>query len=123
MFKNGLVFGREPVVVTAFLAAFLQVLSSLVFHWTDGQQAVVNAAISVLLGFAAAAGVAVDKALPALVGVVQAVLAVGIGFGLHLQDTQVSMITAMVAAGVALWTRDRVTAKVGAESASVVKTL
>lgn len=119
MVKNGRIFGREPVIVAAFLAAFLQVASSLVLHWTDQQQSLLNAAILVVLGFVASAGLALDKALPALVGVVQAVLAVGIGFGLHLQDTQVSMITAMVAAGVALWTRDRVGAPVDATGAKV----
>ena len=119
MFKNGRIFGREPVVIAVFLVAVLQVGSSLYFHWSDQQQALVNAAISVVLGFVAAAGVAFDKALPAVVGVVQAVLAVAIGFGLHLQDTQVSMITSMVAAGVALWTRDRVTAPVDAAGGKV----
>jgi hypothetical protein len=114
MFKNGLIFDRHPVLVTTFLAAFLQVLSSLVLHWTDNQQALLNAAIAAILGFIAAAGIAVDKALPALVGVVQAVLSVAVGFGAHITDSQMSMISALVASGVALWTYDRVTAKVGA---------
>jgi hypothetical protein len=119
MFANGRIFGREPVLVAAFLAAVIQVLSSLVLHWSDNQQSLLNAAVAALLGFAAAAGVSFDKALPAVVGVVQAIIAVAVGFGLHLGDTQVSMITAMVAAGVALWTRDRVVAPVDASGAKV----
>lgn len=114
MFKNGLLFGRQPVLVTTFLAMAVQVLSSLVLHWSDNQQALLNAAVSVVLGAVAAATVALDKALPLLVGCVQAVIAVGVGFGMHISDTQVSSITAAVAAGVALWTYDRVTAPVTA---------
>lgn len=119
MFANGRIFGREPVLVTAFLAAVLQVVSSLFLHWSDNQQALLNAAIAALLGFLAAAAVAFDKALPAVVGVVQAIISVAVGFGLHVTDSQLSMITAMVAAGVALWTRDRVTAPVDAAGAKV----
>jgi hypothetical protein len=118
VFKDGKIFGRQPVLVTTFLATFIQVISALFLHWTDNQQAVLNAAISALLGFVAAAAVAVDKALPAVVGVVQAVLSVAIGFGAHITDSQMSMISALVAAGVALWTYDRVTAPVGPDGAS-----
>jgi len=119
MFKNGLIFGRQPVLVTTFLAVLIQVLSSMFLHWTDNQQALLNAAISTLLGFIAAAAVALDKALPAVVGVVQAVLSVAIGFGVSISDSRMSMISALVAAGVALWTYDRVTAPVTATGASV----
>lgn len=119
MFKNGLIFGRQPVLVSTFLAMTIQVLSSLVLHWTDNQQAVLNACVSVVLGAVAAAAVALDKALPLLVGCVQAVIAVGVGFGMHITDTQVSSITAAVAAGVALWTYDRVVAPVDAVGAKV----
>lgn len=119
MVKNGLIFGRQPVLVTTFLAMVLQVLSSLVLHWTDNQQALLNAAVSVVLGAVAAASVAFDKALPFIVGCVQAVIAVGVGFGMHITDTQVSSITAAVAAGVALWTYDRVVASVDAGGSKV----
>lgn len=119
MFKDGKIFGRQPVLVTTFLAVFLQVASSIFLHWTDNQQALLNAAISAVLGFAAAAAVALDKALPAVVGVVQAVLFVAVGFGVSITDSQMSMVSALVAAAVALWTYDRVTAPVDAVGAKV----
>ncbi len=119
MFKNGLIFGREPVAWTAAIAATLQVLSALVLHWTDEQQSLLNAAIAVVLGAIAAASVAFEKALPFVVGVVQAVLAVAIGFGAEISDSQLSLISVAVAAVVALWTRDRVTAPVDATGAKV----
>ncbi len=119
MFKDGKIFGRQPVLVTTFLAVLIQVLSSMVLHWTDNQQALLNAAISAVLGFAAAAAVKLDKALPAVVGVVQAVLSVAIGFGVSISDAQMSMISALVASGVALWTYDRVVAPVDSTGAKV----
>lgn len=119
MFKNGKIFGREPVLVTAFLAATLQVVSSIFTHWSPEQQGLMNAAFVAVLGFGAAVAVKFDKALPAVVGVVQALIAVAVGFGAHISDVQVSMVTAMIAAGVALWTRDRVTAPVNAQGAKV----
>lgn len=119
MFKDGRIFGREPVLITAFLAVLIQVVSSLFLHWTDNQQAVLNGFISLLLGALAAAAVKFDKALPLLVGLVQGAVAVAVAFGVSITDTQLSTISALVAAGVALWTRDRVTAPVDAAGTKV----
>jgi hypothetical protein len=90
------IFGREPAVIAALAATLLQYLNTVVFHFSDGQTAAVNAVIALVLGAAAAAFISVDKALPFLAGIAQAVIDLALAFGVHW--SQGSILAFMAAA-------------------------
>lgn len=114
------IFGRDPVVIAALLSAALQAINMFWLHWTSGQTAAVNAAISVVLMGLAAAFVSVDALLPLLTGVAQALVNVVLVFGVHWSADQVGSITAFVTALVAIWgVRPQVTAVVGPDGQRV----
>ncbi len=102
---------REPVALwMAVVTPLIQLLSSFLFPLTDEQQSLLNAAAAAILGLVAAWQVSTDKALPMLAGVVQAIIAVGIGFGMELDPTAQSAILALVAAAVSFFVRTQVDA-------------
>jgi hypothetical protein len=104
------------------LAAALQMLNMFWLHWTDNQTAMVNAAIAVVLGAVATALVSTDRLLPLLAGVAQAVLNVGLVFGLPWSANEVGSVLAVVAAVVAfIGVRPQVTASVDANGQRVPK--
>jgi hypothetical protein len=106
------IFGREPILWTTLFAVVLQFVTAFGFALTEVQQATLNAAFAVVLGGVAAAFVSVDRFLPLLVGIIQAVLQVGVAFGLSLSPEQQTTVLAVVAAAVAFWTRGQVEAPI-----------
>lgn len=106
------IFGRDPVLIMAFISSAIAVLSSIWLHLSIEQQGVLNAAVVALFGFIAAVMLSADKAVPAIVGLIKAVVAVAIAFGLHLSPEVQGLIIALVAAGAALLVRPQVTASV-----------
>jgi formate hydrogenlyase subunit 3/multisubunit Na+/H+ antiporter MnhD subunit len=92
------ILGREPVVITTLLATLLQLLNAFVLHWTDDRTAAINAAIAVILAALATALTSVDRALPLLSGVAQALLTVGATFGFHLSADKTTALMAVIAA-------------------------
>jgi hypothetical protein len=107
------IFGREPALLLAFLAAVVQVVSTFVVTLTPGQQGLLNAAAAAVAGVITAI-VVHDGVQAAVLGLVQAVLSLAVGFGLHWDGIQQSVVMAVVGAGLALWVRDRVTAPIAA---------
>jgi hypothetical protein len=120
---NGKIFGREPALIAAFVATLIQVLSALILPLTTEQQGLLNGAVALLLGLVVAAQVSLEKAVPAVIGLLQGLAAVGVAFGFDISANTVSAITAVIAAGAAMFIRTQVVAPVGAEGASVVKSL
>lgn len=106
------IFGRDPVLIMAFISSAIAVLSSLLLHLSDTQQGVLNAAVVALFGFIAGGMLARDKAVPAIVGLIKAVIAVAIAFGLHMTPEVQGLVLTLVAAGAALLIRPQVTAAV-----------
>jgi predicted outer membrane lipoprotein len=107
------IFGREPVVIATLLASALQLINALWLHWDNEQTAAINAAIAVVLGAVAAALVSVDKLLPLLAGVAQALITVGAVFGYHLSADATAGLMALISALIAfLGVRPHVSAKV-----------
>ena len=107
------IFGRDPVVILGFVSAGIQMLVAFGLHWSNDQTATVNAGAAALLGLITAAVVARDQILPAVVGLIQAALTIGLAFGLDWSADQVAMVMAFVAAGAALFgVRPQVTAPV-----------
>jgi hypothetical protein len=107
------IFGREPALVLAFFAALVQVVSTFIVDLTSGQQALLNGGAAAVAGVLTAIAVH-DGVQAAVLGLVQAVLSLAVGFGLHWDATRQSVVMALAAALVALWIRDRVTAPVSA---------
>jgi hypothetical protein len=106
------IFGREPAVFWALAATLVQALFLLV-PWSDEVHGVVNAATLAAAGFLTAAWVSVDAALPALIGLLKAVFAVVLAFGVDFPDTTQVGILAVVTAIGAFFVRQNVEAKVG----------
>lgn len=116
------IFGREPVVITTALATLLQLLNTFWWHWTDDRTAAINAAIAVVLAAVATAFTSVDRALPLLSGVVQALLTVAATFGFHLSVDKTTALMAVIAAFLAFrGVRPQVTPAVAADGSRVPK--
>ena len=114
------IFGREPALVLAFFAAVVQVASTFLFTLTPEAQSLLNAAAIALAGLFTAIKVG-DGISAAVLGFIQALVSVAVGFGLSWDAQTQAVVMALVAAGVALWVRDRVTAPVPAQA--VTRTL
>lgn len=102
------VVGREPAIFFSMLATLIQAIL-LLFPWSDETHGVVNAAVLAAAGLATAAYVSVDAVLPALVGLIKAVFAVVLAFGVHLPDTTQVAVLAIVSAAMAFLVRGSVT--------------
>lgn len=103
------IFGREPALWLAAIAAIVQLGSQFLWHFSDTQQSVINAVAVALVGVLTAVSVDVDKLPPAILGLVQAALALGIGFGWHLDPASQVVIMSAVGALVAMFVRTQVT--------------
>lgn len=114
------IFGREPALILAFIAGLVQVVSSFVLPLTTEQQAWLNGAAAAVMGLITAVMVG-DGVQAAVLGLIQGLLSLAVGFGLDIPPDKQSVLMAAVAAGVALWVRDRVTAPVAANEVSVVR--
>lgn len=105
------ILGREPAVFWAMAATLLQAVL-LLFPLSVDVQGAANAVILALAGFATAAAVSVDAALPALTGLIKAIFALVLSLGMNLPDTTQVGILAVVTALGAFFVRQNVTASV-----------
>lgn len=113
------IWGREPAVWLTLIATAVRLLGAFVIDLTDGQQAVLNAA--------AAAGAALivaflvrDGQVAAVLGLAQALLALAVGFGLHIDADHQAVIMSFVGGVIAMFVRTQVTAPVGPTGARQV---
>lgn len=106
------VFGREPALILGFVAAAIQLFSAVVLPLSVEQQGVLNAVAVAVMGLVTAAAVSADKAAPAVLGVVQAVLACALAFGLALAPETQGAVMAFASAVVSMFVRTQVTAPV-----------
>jgi low affinity Fe/Cu permease len=117
-------FGREPVYILGFIAAFLQALSAFGVDISDGTQTAINAASAAAVGLITAVVLKNGALAAMLVQFAQAVMALCVGLGLDWSADHQSKVMAAIAALVTLWLRERVTAPVpavGLEQSSPVK--
>jgi len=110
-------FGREPAQWLGLISAAIALISSTAFEMTILQQGVLNAVAVAIVGFVTAMAVSGEKAAPLVAGLVQAVLACALAFGLSLAPELQGSIVAFTAAGVAWYLRTQVTAPVPASEA------
>lgn len=107
---------REPALYLTLFATLVRLLGAFAIHLSDGQQAVLNAAATAIAGLIVALWVRRDGQVAALLGVVQAVLALAVGFGADLSAEAQAIIMSFVGAAAAVVVRTQVTAPVPAEA-------
>jgi hypothetical protein len=116
------ILGREPVVITTLIATLLQLINAFWLHWSDDQTAAINGAIAVVMAVVATGFTSVDRVLPLLSGVAQALITLGIAFGWHVSADKVTAIMAVISAFVAFFgVRPQVGASIGANGTPVPK--
>ncbi|WP_089117152.1 hypothetical protein [Streptomyces sp. SS07] len=118
------IFGREPVYILGFLAAALQALTAFGLDVTATQQTLVNTFAAAVVGVITAVVLKTGALAAALLGFAQAGMALAVGFGLDWSTDMQGKVMAAVAALLALWLREKVTAPVpqtGLEQSSPVK--
>lgn len=108
-------FQRDPVILVQML--IIPILMSIVllfassFGWPETTVGVVNALLLAAGGAVAAFGVSVDAGLPLVAGIVKALLAVLLAFGLHINEVQQVVVLTIVSVIISYLTRGQVTAK------------
>lgn len=110
----GKVFGREPAVLVAAFGAFLQLLTAFGLDISALAQSVTTAVIAAVLGLVVAVKVG-DGVYPAVLGLVQAGVALASHFWLHWSADEQARNLALLMLLVAVFvTRPAVTAPVDA---------
>ena len=115
-------FGREPALVGSFLQAVLALVLGLgVVPGLDNSTAgLVSAAGAAVFGAYVAYAVK-QNLLPAVIAAFQALLAVGVGFGLDFLTTELTgLITAVVAAALGIFLRTQADPKAGTPAEPVL---
>lgn len=106
------IFGREPALILGFIAAAVQSLTAFGISVSPGVQTAVNAIAAAVVAIVSAI-VLKDGALgAALMQLATAVMALVVGLGLDWSTERQGWVMALVAAGIALFTRTQVTAPV-----------
>jgi hypothetical protein len=101
------ILGREPAVFFALLAGILLAVIKFVPFSADITGSL-NATVLASTGFATALAVSAEKALPALVGLVQAVFAVFLAYGSPVDESTQAGLLALIAAVGAAFVRQNV---------------
>lgn len=108
---NNRILGREPVLWLSLVAITVKVVSAFLVHVSPDQQAVINAAAAAIAGLLVALSTH-DGESGAILGVVQALMALGVGFGMHWTADQQALVMSLAATVVAMFLRTQVTAPV-----------
>lgn len=106
------IFGREPALILGFIAAAVQSLTA--FGWTvsPGVQTAVNAIAAAVVAVISAIVLKTGALGAALMQFATAGMALVVGLGLDWSTERQGWVMALVAAGIALFTRTQVTAPV-----------
>jgi len=100
-------FRREPAVYLTLFATAVRLLGAFVIDLTGEQQAVLNALATAVAALIVAFMVH-DGQVAAILGVAQALLALAVGFGLHIDADHQAVIMSFVGAAVAMFVRTQV---------------
>jgi hypothetical protein len=118
------VFGREPVILLAFLATVLKLSAAYGLDVSDTEQGAIMAVLSLIVALVTAVVLKTGAAAAAIVNLAQGVLALFLAFGLEMAAETQALWMLAVEGAVALFLRREVTAPVQAlriEQSSVVK--
>lgn len=103
-----LIFHREPALILATIAATVALASSFVFHLSPDQVGAINTVAFFVVGLITAWSVDKNGLAAAIMGVIGAVLALGVSFGAHLSSGDQSVLMSFAAAVVAMFVRTQV---------------
>jgi hypothetical protein len=109
------IFGREPAVWLALIATSIRLIAAFWLHLSTDQQAVLNAVATAMVGLIVAM-IVHDGQVAGILGFVQAVLALAIGFGLNFSPEAQAVIMSFVSTVVAMFVRTQVVAPVPADA-------
>lgn len=90
------IWGRNPAYWAQALAMVVAVLVSFGFPLTGGQEGLLDALFVAIAAVVTAVVVKADNLVPVFVGVMQAAVAVAVGFGLTWSDTQVGLVVGLI---------------------------
>lgn len=105
-------FGRDPVWYTNLIAVVITALAVFGLNLTADQQGGLNAVVVAVAGVIIAVKLRSEGQLALVVHLVQAVIALGLSFGLHLAPEQQLVLVALVQAIGSGFLRTQVTAPV-----------
>lgn len=114
------ILGRDPVLWLAAVAAAVQFISAFFTPVDIETQGIIAAATLAAVGFIQAVIVRDGSAVPALIGLFKAAVAVGVAFGMSWSPEQQAMVMLFVQAVLSLMVRREVTAPVNAAGQPVV---
>jgi hypothetical protein len=120
------IFGREPALILGFIAAAVQSLTAFGINVSPNVQTAVNAIAAAVVGIVSAVVLKNGALAAGLMQLATAVMALVVGLGLDWNTERQGWVMALVAAGIALFTRTQVTAPVPAtrlEQVSPVKSV
>lgn len=101
---------REPALILGVLAMAAQLVPPMVAALSPTWAGVVNAAVVAVAGALTAWLVGSDKLAPAILGAAQALLALSLALGLHLDASSQAGVMAAVSAATAMFIRTQVQA-------------
>lgn len=101
-------FKREPALWLALFASAVQMFSAFVLNLTIEQQGVLNAVAVAVAALVTAIMVQSEQMVPTILGVLKAVLALFIAFGLALSPDNQAIIMTFATAAVAMFVRTQV---------------
>lgn len=104
------IFGREPVVILAFIAVSLKLSSAYGLEVSDAQQGAIMAVLSLIVAVASAVVLKTGAVGAAVINLAQGALALFLAFGLEMAAEQQALWMLLVEGVVALWLRERVVA-------------
>ena len=110
---------RDPALLLTLVASVVRLLAAFKLDFTVEEQSLWNAAAAALAGAAVAVWVKREKQVPAILGALNAVLALAVGYGLHWSPEQQTLIVSAVGAVLAFYTRTQVVAPVPAPAPAV----
>ena len=111
-------FGKEPALVAALLQAVVSVFVTFKLGVSPEQGAFVSAGVAALVGAYTAYAVK-QNLLPAIVAAFQALVAIAVAYGLHLDAAETGVLTALLVAGLGLYLRTQADPKAGSPDAPV----
>ena len=108
---------RDPALYLTAFATLVRLVAAFGLNLSDGQQAVLNAVATAVAGLIVAIVVRRDGQIAAILGLIQAGLALAVGFGADLSAETQAVIMSFVGAAAAMFVRTQATAPVTAEGA------
>lgn len=107
-----MLLGREPALWGAVARAVILLVSTFFISLSVDEQGALNAISAAVIGVLVAAFTLRERIVPAILGMLEATVAVAVAFGWGLTPDRQAVIMGVALAIIAIWTRDRVVAPV-----------